>query len=67
VLGDPAFVGGYNYHLTGASAAIDAGVDAGVAVDYDGDYRPWAGGFDIGADEFPDRVRIFLPSIRRGP
>ena len=65
MLGDPAF--GSNYHLTASSAAIDAGLDAGVAVDYDGDSRPWAGGFDIGADEYPDRERIMLPFIRRGP
>ncbi len=66
VLGDPAFAGGSNYHLTASSAAIDAGVEAGVFVDYDGDSRPWAAGFDIGADEYPDRHRLFLPSIRRG-
>lgn len=67
VLGNPAFVGLGNYHLTAASAAINAGVDAGLTVDYDGDSRPWAGGFDIGADEFPNRRRSFLPAIRRGP
>jgi hypothetical protein len=67
VPGDPAFAGAGNYHLSTGSAAIDAGVDAGVYVDYDGDYRPWAAGFDIGADEYPARVRVFVPFTCRRP
>ncbi len=51
--GDPRFanpaVG--NYHLRGDSPAIDAGVDAGVATDIDGDPRPRGAAPDIGADE----------------
>jgi hypothetical protein len=51
--GDPAFaapaVG--DYHITQTSAAFDAGVDAGVAIDIDGDPRPLMGGYDVGADE----------------
>jgi len=63
--GDPAFVGGIDYHLTSASDAINAGTDAGLYVDWDGESRPWDGGFDIGADEFPDREFLFLPLIAR--
>ena len=64
--GDPAFVGGGDYHLTEPSEAINAGTDAGVTVDWDGESRPWDGGFDIGADEYPDREQLFLPLIEKG-
>ncbi|HYD39671.1 MAG TPA: SdrD B-like domain-containing protein [Anaeromyxobacter sp.] len=45
-----------DYHLTAASPAVDQGAasKAGVAaplVDWDGQLRPSAGGFEIGADE----------------
>jgi hypothetical protein len=40
------------YHLQNGSDAIDAGVDAGVTDDIDGDVRPIGNGPDIGADEF---------------
>ena len=66
VHGDPAFVGSGNYHLTEPSAAINQGTDAEVTVDWDGESRPWNGRFDIGADEYPPRVRIFLPLTLRG-
>ncbi len=46
---DPAV---WNYHLGVGSAAIDAGVDAGVTIDIDGEPRPRGNGFDIGIDEF---------------
>ncbi len=46
----PAFFDGY--HLLFSSAAIDAGVDAGVTTDIDGETRPFGSGFDLGADEF---------------
>lgn len=39
-------------HLQAGSVAIDAGVNAGVFDDVDGDRRPFGVGFDIGADEF---------------
>ena len=52
--GDPAFVdpAAWDYHLQDVSPAIDAGVDAGVTTDIDGDSRPWGLGNDIGADEY---------------
>jgi len=51
--GDPAFLDPANrdYHIGLASAAVDAGVNAGVASDVDGQFRPMRFGFDIGADE----------------
>jgi len=54
VHGDPAFVDAQagDYHIRHVSAAIDAGVDAGVTEDIDGDARPQGAGYDIGADEF---------------
>jgi uncharacterized repeat protein (TIGR01451 family) len=48
--GDPAFALD-GYHLTATSAAIDRGVDAGVADDIDGDARPAGARPDLGADE----------------
>jgi hypothetical protein len=52
--GDPAFANPAqdDYHLTEAAEAIDAGTDAGVVADWEGDTRPFGPGFDIGADEF---------------
>ncbi len=54
VWGDPAFVDpdAGDYHLGPGSAAIDAGVNAGVTTDIDGNPRPHGGGFDLGADEY---------------
>ena len=62
-IGSPAFDGD-GYHLTGASAAIDRGVNAGVADDIDGEPRPRGAGYDLGADEWVQR-RLYLPLIRR--
>jgi hypothetical protein len=52
--GEPAFVAAQaeNYHILSTSAAIDQGRDAGVTDDIDGDHRPLATGYDIGADEW---------------
>jgi len=63
VYGDPAFANpaAWDYHLGPGSVAIDAGMDAGVPVDIDGD--PRLGSHDIGADEFVKRV--YLPSTLR--
>jgi hypothetical protein len=49
--GNPAFAAD-GYHLTLGSAAIDRGVNAGVAADIDGDPRPQGCFTDLGADEF---------------
>jgi len=60
VYGDPAFVNpaAWDYHLGPGSAAIDAGVDAGVTTDIDGEPRPQGLGYDIGADELFNRQPI---------
>ena len=60
---DPGFVNpsGNDYHLAEGSAAIDAGVDAGVATDIDGQSRDASP--DIGADEFA--VRTYLPLVMK--
>ena len=41
-----------DYHLLLGSAAMDAGKNAGVTTDMDGDLRPLCYGYDLGADEF---------------
>jgi uncharacterized repeat protein (TIGR01451 family) len=52
--GEPAFVDPENgdYHIGAGSAARDAGIDAGLGEDADGDPRPMGHGYDLGADEF---------------
>jgi hypothetical protein len=70
--GDPAFVApdAGDYHISSSSAAVDAGVDAGVTDDMDGHTRPFDGDddgadeFDIGADEYV-RWHIYLPLVLR--
>ncbi|MBN1889177.1 MAG: DUF11 domain-containing protein [Thermoflexales bacterium] len=51
---DPRFMNTsvYDYHLTNISCAIDAGLDIGIASDFEGDFRPLGTGYDVGADEF---------------
>jgi parallel beta-helix repeat protein len=61
--GDPAFAPD-GYHLTGSSAAINTGVDAGVTTDIDGEGRPQGSGYDIGADEILLRM-TYLPLVMR--
>lgn len=66
--GDPVFVDPVNgdFHIAAISAAIDHGIDAGVAQDCDGE--PRFGVPDLGADEYwPPGVlrRLYLPMIRR--
>ena len=62
---DPLLDG--TYHLTSSSPCIDAGTDAGVYTDMDGDSRPQGSGFDIGADEyyisqvFVNPIAAFIP------
>lgn len=58
----PVNVPGGNCRLRLDSPCIDAGMDAGVAIDINGDPRPMVLGYDIGADEF--RIReVVLPLI----
>lgn len=66
ITGDPKFVDptGDNYHIDVGSAAIDAGTNAGVTIDFDGEIRPQYGNFDIGYDEFTSE-RTFLPLVMR--
>jgi hypothetical protein len=66
--GNPKFVNpaAGDYHLSAGSAAINAGVDAGVYTDYDGQPRPLGGGFDIGFDEYINLPnRLYLPAVLR--
>ncbi|MCD6345342.1 MAG: right-handed parallel beta-helix repeat-containing protein, partial [Anaerolineae bacterium] len=67
IWGDPAFVNsdGDDYHIGSGSAARNAGVDAGVTTDIDGDFRPKEGGYDIGADEFGQQWDIYLPLVAK--
>ena len=67
IWGDPAFVDpdGGDYHIGSGSAARNAGVDAGVTTDIDGDFRPKEGGYDIGADEFGQQWDIYLPLVAK--
>ena len=57
-----------DFHLRAGSPAIDAGGDAGVRTDIDGDSRPEDGDMDaaavvdLGADEFTPH-RIYLPLV----
>jgi len=53
------------YHLRTGSPAIDAGVSAGVMTDIDGDSRPVGPGYDIGADEWAEVWRLYLPLVLR--
>ena len=64
VLGDPAFVDRTHgdFHLSAASAGIDAGANLVVPVDIEGQHRPTGLGYDIGADErcFPQYFPIIF-------
>jgi predicted outer membrane repeat protein len=63
--GAPNFVNPANddYHLVTGSAAINAGAITNVTTDIDGEARPPGSAFDIGYDEFSQRV--YLPLIVR--
>ncbi|MDY7076943.1 MAG: CehA/McbA family metallohydrolase, partial [Chloroflexota bacterium] len=58
--GTPAFANpdGGDYHIGVDSAALDAGVGAGVNDDMDGDPRPMGRSYDVGADEL--RIGLLL-------
>ena len=52
--GNPLFLNpaSWDYHISTSSAAVDQGVDAGVALDIDKQARPAGSAPDIGADEY---------------
>ncbi len=64
--GDPRFLNPAedDYRLAAGSTAIDAGVDAGVTEDFEGESRPRGPAPDIGADEFW-LWTTYLPVVRR--
>jgi hypothetical protein len=66
VFGDPAFkmLAAGDYHLRLASAARDAGLEAGESLDMDGQPRPFGPAPDIGADELW-LWYIYLPQVLR--
>ncbi len=51
-------------HLGCASPAINAGVDAGITIDIDGDLRPQDEYYDIGADEFHNQC-MYIPIVTK--
>ena len=54
-----------DYHLGTGSAALNAGIDAGVYTDFEGQARPFGAGYDIGFDESVFGPRAFLPMVVR--
>ncbi len=67
VWGDPHFSAD-GYHLSSGSAALNAGVGAGVTTDIDGDPRPYCTAPDLGADEAVGDFacqNIYLPAVLR--
>ena len=64
---DPLFLNpaADDYHLVTSSPAVNAGMDAGIATDFDGELRPLDGGFDIGFDEVP--LASIPPTPTAGP
>lgn len=67
--GNPAFLNpnAGNYHIDPTSAALDKGINAGITTDIDGQPRPQGGGYDLGADEYPDSPTPFLIINKNGP
>jgi len=57
---DPLFVGGSDYHITSGSPCFNAGTDAGVYIDIDGEGRPMGGRFDMGSDELFDDAAMLI-------
>ena len=66
--GPPLFASD-GYHLTHQSAALEQGVDAGVAVDIDGEARPLPAGTgpDLGADEYDAAQELIFAKIALPP
>ena len=54
-----------DYRLSPASGALNAGIDAGVYTDFEGQARPFGAGFDIGYDEYFVGPRAYFPSVVR--
>ena len=54
-----------DYHLGAGSAALNAGIDAGVYTDFEGQARPFGAGFDIGYDESVIGPLAYLPMVVR--
>jgi hypothetical protein len=64
--GSPAFAAD-GYHITFSSAARDTGIEAGLAIDVDGEPRPGGTHPDIGADEFyPNPISVTLAGASTG-
>jgi hypothetical protein len=64
IVGNPLL--DFSYHLQAGSDAIDAGVEAGVHYDIDGDSRPIGKAPDIGADEtILAPYVVFIPLVQR--
>jgi hypothetical protein len=63
---DPLFTdpAGDDFHLRAGSPCIDAGTDAGVMSDINGDPRPVGAGYDIGVYEFRQWY-IYLPLVEK--
>jgi hypothetical protein len=66
---DPQFVnpGNGNYHLSSESPCVDAGTEAGVYDDFEGDPRPQGNDYDIGADESFYSINYNLTLTPSGP
>ncbi|HHN93417.1 MAG TPA: DUF11 domain-containing protein, partial [Anaerolineae bacterium] len=60
VHGDPDFLDAAqgDYHIGASSAALDAGLDAGLTDDVDNDSRPKGVSYDLGADELLIDVEV---------
>lgn len=55
-----------DFHLSGYSDALDAGLAAGVDVDFDGQARPSGPGVDIGFDELLQVAHLVTPTVAGG-
>lgn len=72
---DPGFVWlePFDFHLLDSSSCIDAGTDAGVYTDLDGEERPFGSHVDVGADEYtgawptPTPIPTVTPTPTRTP
>jgi predicted outer membrane repeat protein len=65
IIDDPDFVDSAtdNYHINEDSPAVNAGTPVSLNEDYDGDFRPSGGGYDIGADEIEGGFLVYLPYL----